>query len=72
MSDVLNDLEEFKIPAMRQAGVRFAKGGPRAVLFAKSGFKASLRELAAERDDVTLVDAETIVRDLLAAQPAAR
>lgn len=62
---VLADLETHKIPAMRQAGVRFAKGGPRIALFAKSGFDHSLRALAEERADLELVDADTIVRDLL-------
>jgi hypothetical protein len=39
-ADVLGDLETYKIPAMRQAKVRFAKGGPQIVLISKSGFKA--------------------------------
>lgn len=57
---VLGDLENYKIPAMRQAGVRFANGGPQIVLFAKTGFKDNLRDLAAERDDVRLIDVEAL------------
>jgi AAA+ ATPase superfamily predicted ATPase len=53
---VLEDLEQFKIPAMRQAGARFSSSGPQILLFSKSGFKSSLRELAGGRGDVRLVD----------------
>ena len=52
---VLDDLERFKLPALRQAGARFAAGGPTIVLFAKSGFKQSLVDEAAGREDVRLV-----------------
>lgn len=61
---VLNDLEAFKIPAMRQAGVRFAKGGPVIVLVSKSGFGESLVRIAADRDDLLLVHADTLVAEL--------
>jgi AAA+ ATPase superfamily predicted ATPase len=54
---VLGDLERFKIPALRQAGARFAPGGPQILLFSKSGFKDSLVEQAAgRRGDVRLLD----------------
>jgi uncharacterized protein len=61
---VLGDLEQFKIPALRQAGARFAAGGPEIVLFAKSGFKDSLIAAAAGRRDVRLIDLEELDRGL--------
>lgn len=66
---VLEDLETFKIPAMRQAGVRFTSGGPTIVLFGKSGFKRALREAADGREDVKCSSADQLVADLTA--PAA-
>ena len=63
---VLQDLETFKIPAMRQAGVRFAAGGPRIALFARSGFKDSLLAAVNGREDVTLISAERLVEALRA------
>lgn len=62
---VLEDLHAYKIPAMRQAKVRFARGGPRTVLFSRGGFRGDLRQVAERRDDVTLVSAEQLVADLL-------
>jgi hypothetical protein len=53
---VLDDLERFKLPALRQAGARFVAGGPTILLFAKSGFKGGLVELASDRSDVVLVE----------------
>jgi AAA+ ATPase superfamily predicted ATPase len=61
---VLGDLEQFKLPALRQAGARFAAGGPQILLFAKSGFKADLIEQAADRDDVRLIDLNELGRGL--------
>jgi uncharacterized protein len=58
---VLDDLERFKLPALRQGGARFAGGGPRILLFSKSGFKDSLVDMAAERDDVRLVGLDELV-----------
>lgn len=62
---VLTDLETYKLPAMRQAKVRFAKSGPQIVLFAKRGFSRRLREIDAERDDITLVSVDELVSGLL-------
>ena len=61
---ILSDLEAFKIPALRQAGVRFASGGPLIALFAKSGFKDSLVRAVDGREDVTLVRAEQLVEGI--------
>lgn len=64
--DVLEDLHAFKIPAMRAAKVRFARGGPHTVLFSKSGFTDGLTRAAEQRDDVSLVSVEQLVDTLLA------
>jgi AAA+ ATPase superfamily predicted ATPase len=60
----LGELERFKLPALRQAGARFAAGGPEIVLFSKSGFKDSLVVQAADRDDVRLVGLDELDRGL--------
>jgi uncharacterized protein len=54
--DVLHDLRESKLPALRQSGVRIA-ADCKIVLFAKAGFTSSLRSEAA-RSDVRLVAAD--------------
>jgi hypothetical protein len=59
---VLDDLERFKIPALRQDGARFADGGPAILLFSKSGFKAGLSDRVAKRDDVRLIDLDELDR----------
>lgn len=61
---VLADLERFKLPALRQAGARFAAGGPTVLLYSKSGFKDNLAAEAAGRDDVRLVGLEQLDRGL--------
>jgi hypothetical protein len=61
---VLDDLETYKLPALRQAGVKVA-AQPLIVLFSRSRFKASLVELAAGREDLRLVELDELVGDLL-------
>jgi uncharacterized protein len=61
---VLDDLERFKLPALRQAGARFAASGPRILLFSKSGFKENLVAAAADRYDVRLIDLAELDRGL--------
>jgi AAA+ ATPase superfamily predicted ATPase len=63
---VLEDLETYKLPAMRQAKVRLASDGPLIVLFSKSGFERGLIKLAAEREDVRLVALDELVAGLIA------
>jgi AAA+ ATPase superfamily predicted ATPase len=63
---VLGDLDTYKIPAMRESKVRFAKAGPSIVLFSRSGFKDSLVEEAARRTDITLLSAADLVSALRA------
>jgi AAA+ ATPase superfamily predicted ATPase len=65
-SQVLEDLETYKLPAMRQAKVRLASDGPLIVLFSKSGFERGLIKLAAERKDVRLVALDELVAGLIA------
>lgn len=60
----LDDLERFKVPALRQAGARPAAGGPTILLFSKSGFKDSLVDLAGARNDVRLVGLDELDRGL--------
>ena len=63
--DVLTDLESYKIPAMRQAGLRFA-GNCVIALFSRSGFSDTLVEVAGRRGDVRLVSVSELVADVMA------
>jgi AAA+ ATPase superfamily predicted ATPase len=54
-SKVLDDLERYKLPALRQDGARLPADGPLILLFSKGGFKDSLSAQAAGRDDVRLI-----------------
>jgi AAA+ ATPase superfamily predicted ATPase len=53
---VLTDLDDYKLPALTQAGLRVS--GAEIVLAAKSGFSDGLREAAASRANVHLVTVE--------------
>jgi AAA+ ATPase superfamily predicted ATPase len=64
-AQVLDDLEIYKLPALRQAKVRFASDGPSIVLFSKSGFERDLVKIAAEREDVRLVSLDELVAGLM-------
>lgn len=61
---VLAELERFKLPALRQAGTRFAAAGPEILLFAKSGFSEGLLAEAADRDDLRLVGLPELAQGL--------
>ena len=61
---MLDDLERYKMPALRQEGARFVADGPAILLFSKSGFKAGLSKRAAKRDDVRLIDLDQLDRGL--------
>jgi len=65
----VEDLEAYKLPAMRQAKVRFVGEGPLILLFSRSGFRRSLVELAANREDVRLVGLEELVGGLMGQPP---
>jgi AAA+ ATPase superfamily predicted ATPase len=60
---VLDDLDEFKQPALRQTNAKVAKQ-PQLLLFSRSGFDPGLVLAAKERDDVELVDAARVCADL--------
>jgi AAA+ ATPase superfamily predicted ATPase len=64
---VLEDLDAYKIPAMREGKIRFAKDGPHIVLFSRGGFSEPLTRLAEQRGDVALISVEQLVSDLLQA-----
>jgi hypothetical protein len=61
---VLEDLDAYKIPAMREGKIRFARDGPHIVLFSRGGFSVALKRLAEQRADLTLVSVEQLVYDL--------
>jgi uncharacterized protein len=61
---VLDDLEAYKLPALRQSGLRVA-AEPHILLFSRSGFKQALVEIAADREDVHLMSAADVVTTLL-------
>jgi len=63
---VLEELHEYKVPAMREAKIRFANSGPQIVLFSRGGFSDRLEYVAEQRSDVTLISVEQLVSDLLA------
>ncbi len=54
-ASIVDDLDTYKIPALRQAGLRVAPD-VRVVLFSRSGYAASLRRLASTDERITLVD----------------
>lgn len=62
--DVLEELETYKIPALRQAKARLTKDLS-IILFSKSGFARRLVEAAEERDDLSLVGVDQLVGDLI-------
>lgn len=51
---ILKEIEEFKLPAMRQDGAKTGGGGPRIVLFSRSGYTDGLKG-AAEQDSRLLL-----------------
>lgn len=57
---LLDDIEAYKLPALRQAGLKVA-AQPEILLFSRAGFTDALVEEAATRVDLTLVDAAEVV-----------
>jgi AAA+ ATPase superfamily predicted ATPase len=58
--DVLRDLDAFKVPALRQGGVRVSRD-LEVLLFSRNGFTARLREEARRRGNVRLVELAEVV-----------
>lgn len=68
-ASVLNDLREYKLPAMQKEGrLTVSADGPRILLFSRSGFSDSLHADAQTDKHVELVDVATLV-DALDEQP---
>lgn len=63
--EVLEELETYKIPALRRSKARLAKDLS-VVLFSKSGFGRKVVEAAEERADLSLVGVDRLVGDLTA------
>lgn len=54
---IVHDLDRYKIPALRQSGLRVVDE-PRIVLFSRSGYTAALHDLAASDRRIELIDVE--------------
>jgi uncharacterized protein len=52
---IVHDLEKYKIPALRQTGIKVA-ARPAIVLFSRAGYSSSLRDLARREARLELVD----------------
>jgi uncharacterized protein len=61
---VLDEIESYKLPALRQSGLKVA-ARPEILLFSRSGFKQALVEAASARDDVQLISVAALVDQLL-------
>lgn len=58
----LDTIDTYKLPALRQSGLRTAKT-PQILLFSRGGYTRGLREAAADRDDLTLIDVTAMLTD---------
>jgi uncharacterized protein len=62
---VLDDLITWKLPALAQeARLTIPPGGPRILLFSKSGFESALGQRAEEDDRIELIDVDMLVAGL--------
>jgi AAA+ ATPase superfamily predicted ATPase len=59
----LSEIEEYKIPALRQSSLKVATS-VRIVLVSRAGFTAQLQDIAQRRGDLTLVDGPTALAPL--------
>ncbi len=60
--DLLASIDEFKLPALRQSGLKVVKQ-PHILLYSRGGYTKGVIAAATDRDDVTLVDVEAALRD---------
>jgi uncharacterized protein len=58
---LLGEIERFKLPALTQSGAKLEVAGPLIVLFSRGGFTDGLRKVAAERDDLRLVELAELI-----------
>jgi AAA+ ATPase superfamily predicted ATPase len=56
----LDTIDTYKLPALRQSGLRTAKT-PQILLFSRGGYTDGLRQAAADRDDLALVDVRSML-----------
>ncbi len=61
---VLNDLLDFKIPAIQEEGNLKASGRQKILLFSKSGFDEALTSRARDDENITLIDLAMLVKGL--------
>lgn len=54
-ADVLRDIEQYKLPALRQAGLRVDERSVQVLLFSRSGFSRALDRAAADEERIMLV-----------------
>jgi uncharacterized protein len=67
---IVNDLDRYKIPALRQSGLKVV-AQPRIVLLSKGGYAPSLVDLAKDDARIELVDVDAALAALFARGPTA-
>jgi AAA+ ATPase superfamily predicted ATPase len=58
---ILQELDDYKLPALMQSGAKLNRGGIATVLFSRSGFTKGLRDAATQRSDLRLVELAELV-----------
>ncbi len=58
---ILQELDDYKLPALEQSDAKLSRGGVTTVLFSRSGFTKGLREVAAKRSNLRLVELNELV-----------
>jgi AAA+ ATPase superfamily predicted ATPase len=61
---VLEDINQYKLPALRQGGIKIA-ADPLILLFSRSGFNDNLTKLADKQGNVRLVELDELISGLL-------
>ena len=58
---ILQELDDYKLPALAQSGAKLHRDGLIVVLFSRSGFTKGLRDAARRRHDLRLVELDDLV-----------
>jgi hypothetical protein len=58
---ILQELDDYKLPALAQSGAKLHRDGLIVVLFSRSGFTKGLRDAAQRRHDLRLVELGDLV-----------
>ncbi len=58
---ILQELDDYKLPALAQSGAKLSRGGIATVLFSRSSFTKGLRDVAGKRDDLRLVELDELM-----------